>query len=264
MGIPPVELIKLPVPRCYNPPTVTNRGAYLPRQWYGQYYDMPPSPERTEKIFRKLTTDANALRVAPVELMPPELRDAFTEFDRVAAMAEQAIAEFKDAQARTAATAKADIEATTAALREGKPAPKPARAKVAEAEEAAAVKVTALEPLIMDAHMKVTEAAREHHDEWRRAVLERAPKARATALKELDEAAAAVADYRDAYLRVLSIDRQVSLRHVDQPEWKPVADSLEGIHETRNRLVGPQWQKVEEALQTLRDYLEQEIPWAQE
>ena len=264
MPIPLAKLTELPVPRCYTTPTVSNYGDYLPKQWWQNFIDKPPGLERTEGILKKLTADIEGLRVDPPSLMPPALRDALAEFDKVAAVAQQAVDELKAATAATAATAKSDIEAATAALREGRPAPKPARPKVAEAEEAARVKVAAVESLITSAHIKATEAAREHHAEWRRGMLERAPKARAAATKELQEAAKALVEYRDAYVWVLRVDKQVARRYVDQPEWKPVADSLEGIHETRNRLVGPQWQKVEEALQTLRDYLEQEIPWAQE
>lgn len=240
------------IPRVSVPSPRIGYAPQFPEEWFRQQQRKEPGIARARETIDSLTRDAGLL---PVEESPAEVVKARTAFDAAVSLARETIAEAVRAANATTAAAESDVVGATDALRQGKSESAPAltRPKAEALEEAALVRLAAVERWVAETHRALTDTARDHWQRWKADIFAKGDEVHAEALDALQRAQSAFASRASIYNAALVLDQQLSSRYPELPASREIS-----VH-SPNRMSSNTSET--EAFATLEERLQAPIAW---
>lgn len=195
-------------------PDVTLAHLPGPKQWdpLARIHDrFPAGPERLREVVKQVEKDA-----APLLGLPFIPEQAARGFRKAIEDARAALGSLDTAREETAQARQADVDAATRALKSGKAAPqKLAMSAAREREEQALIGLEAHEQLVLDAHLVLTDTARDSWPEWRRSLVQEAQEADRECRQTAERLSQLLEDRVEKAGRVLVLDQQIVGRYRD-------------------------------------------------
>jgi len=185
----------------------------------------PLGAPRMRRLVELLTADLAGL---PTSDEPAEVREARQGFEAACAWAAGIAADTEAAEQATREAAAADVAATADAMRAGKPRPKVTQLRRAEGITDAQVGCEAAEVLLMEAHERYVEAARETWPTWRASAAGAASSDHEAARRELAAGLARVASAGRRYLTAERLDSEI-LARFPEVRVKVEAETVHGL-----------------------------------